>query len=166
MLQFRPIWRSSQGLIDVHIPGTAVASAALLAAVGIGIATAGPAAASGSRALTYSSGGGVAIAGTRSGADTDCSDTSTGSGTGGAGGSSWAEWTANSCGYSLQERTWCVSQAGVGSWSTSGVVVKVGLLDSSFCTDAAIAERGEKRISENGGSSWSPYMSFWTPGGH
>jgi hypothetical protein len=155
--------------VRILIPRTAIASAALLAAVGFGIAAAGPAAASASPALPDSPGGDISITGTMPGADTDCTDhhwigNGIQAGSLGIGGSSWVEWTSNTCGYLIQERSWCVSQDGSGFWSTSGVVKETGLLDSSSCgADSSHITRGEERTSSDGGSTWTTYTTFWTP---
>ena len=123
-----------------------VVSAALLAAAGIGIGTAGPAAAS-----------------PVPGADASCTETWEDGGTPGIGGGTWVEWTANTCGHLIQERTWCVfSPTGVAGWETSGVVKQVFLIDSSGCGPRGEPTRGEVRFSSDGGSSWSKYATFIT----
>jgi hypothetical protein len=153
--------------VRIPIPRTAAASAALLTAVGIGIAIAGPAAASASPALADSSSGDIAIGGTMPGADTDCTHVWTGSGNqafNGTDASSWVEWTSNSCGWSIEERSWCVSTVtGSGTWETSGVVEETGHKDSTYCPDGYDITRGEERTSSDGGSTWTTYETFWTP---
>lgn len=74
------------------------------------------------------------------------------------------EWTSNPCGFSIQERSWCVdafSGSGAGGWATSGVVLRTGLWDKTSCSSAEDITRGEWRFESSGG--WSTYKTFWTP---
>ena len=143
----------------ILISRAAVASAALLTAAGIGIA-AGWA----SPALADSASGGTAIS---AAAPATCDEVSTGSGAQAFNKNdaySWVEWTANSCGWLLEERSFCKSTIdGSTLWSTSGVVKAVGLMDTSYCPADYRITRGEKRTSSDGGSTWTTYVTFWTP---
>jgi hypothetical protein len=147
--------------VRVLITKTAVASAALLTAAGLGITVA-----SASPALADPAGGGTAISGAVPGADA-CNEASTGSGNqafNGTDASSWVEWTANSCNWLIEERSFCESTVnGNTLWSTSGVVKAVGLKDSSSCPSGYDITRGEKRTSSDGGTIWTTYVTFWTP---
>jgi len=76
------------------------------------------------------------------------------------GGSSKVEWTSNSCGYKIQERSWCSLGDGSGNWETSGVVVSTGLWDGSSCPAYEFITRGEVRFDH--GSGWGTYKTFWS----
>jgi len=145
----------------------AIASTALLAAGSFGIVAAGPAAASVARSAS------VAPADTIDG-EVDGTATIPGTNTLCAyhyrwhvdtpvifGGDSEVEWTNNPCGFSIQERSWCANVGVGGSWSTSGVVVRLNLWDKSSCGGATTINRGEVRF--DFGNGWTTYKTFWTP---
>jgi hypothetical protein len=77
-----------------------------------------------------------------------------------AGGYSEVEWTSNSCGYQIQDRSWCTAGVG-GYWSNSGVVTGVDIWDRANCEVIAPVARGEQRFRSPGGS-WSTYKSYWS----
>jgi hypothetical protein len=82
----------------------------------------------------------------------------------GTGGQAYAEWTVNGCPnsgikYEIQVRVWCELGDGSGQWATSGVVKRVFLVDSAYCSSAAYSvTRGEYRI--NKGNGWGTYQSY------
>jgi hypothetical protein len=72
---------------------------------------------------------------------------------------SQVEWTANACGFRIQDRSLC-DKAGTLTWVTSGEVVRTFLWDRATCPDGAAIVEAQVHVYDGGG--WSPYVTYWT----
>jgi hypothetical protein len=73
---------------------------------------------------------------------------------------SQVEWTSNSCGFQIQDRSWCLE--GYGAYYDSGIVKATYLWDRATCQGQfsyAIWE-ADQRFRAPGGS-WSAWKRYW-----
>jgi hypothetical protein len=150
-------------LATLTIPAGILAASPPASAFGVAsnAMAAGPRSASGPGS-TNASGPGFTITGTVPGTERACTSNWNWKVEWAGVGSGWSEveWTSNSCGFQIQDRSWCL--AGTSAHVDSGIVTRTYLWDRASCNVLFPGLASAQQRYRSPGGSWSAWKTYWS----